>query len=153
MCVLGQQLKTLSNACAMSRKMAVQYFRCSKAVRNSDVIWLTCSMVPCFSLKPNVGTVLFILRWGLIRKSSIFSNNFDRQVSKLISLYYNGCVLSFPGFGIITMVKFFHFGGKYPSFAIVLNNRQMCRIAHFGISMSIFGVIKSQAGYSFDNLC
>lgn len=51
------------------------------------------------------------------------------------------------------MVEFFHFGGKYPSFAIVLNNRQMCRIAHFGISMSIFGVIKSQAGYSFDNLC
>jgi len=100
----------------------------------NDVIRLAFLMVPCFSLKPNwcVGSLLFILRCGLISGSSIFSNNFERQVSKLIGLYYYACVLSFPGFGIITMVDFIHFWVKYPSLAIVLNNKQICRIACFG---------------------
>jgi len=37
-----------------------------------------------------------------MRSSSTFSNNLDRQVSKLIGLYDDGCVLSFPGLGIIS---------------------------------------------------
>jgi len=99
----------------------------------NDVIRLAFLMVPCFSLKPNwcVGSLLFILGCGLIPGSSIFFFQ-SWQVSKLIGLYYCACVLSFPGFGIITMVDFIHFWVKYPSLAIVLNNKQICRIACFG---------------------
>jgi len=50
-----------------------------------------------------------VLSWGLMRSSSTFSNNLDRQVSKLIGLYDDGCVLSFPGLGIMIIIDFFHF--------------------------------------------
>jgi len=38
-----------------------------------------------------------------------FSNNLDKHDNKLIVLYDDGVVLSFPGFGIIMIIDFFPF--------------------------------------------
>jgi len=87
--------------------MLVQRLRIE--LRISVVMRLTCSRAPCFAQNSKWcdGSVLCVLRWGLMRSSSTFSNNLDRQVSKLIGLYDDGCVLSFPGLGIMIIIDFF----------------------------------------------
>lgn len=52
------------------------------------------------------------------------------STSKLFCLFDDGCILSFPGLGIITITDFL--------------SKQMCSTAHFGSSLISFGVIKSK---------
>jgi len=73
-----------------------------------------------------------------------FSKSFDRHESKLIGLYEEVSVWSFPGFGIIMMIDFFHLLGSSP--VIALNSWLMVPTAHSGSSISIFRVIRSQPG-------
>jgi len=56
-----------------------------------------------------------LLKYGMIRLRRHFSKSFDRHESKLIGLYEAVSVWSFPGFGIIMMIDFFHLFGKQPS--------------------------------------
>jgi len=75
----------------------------------------------------------------LIRVRRHFSKSFDRHESKLIGLYEEVSVWSFPGFGIIMMIDFFLFG-KQPSLVMALNSW------HMVATVSIFGVVRSQPG-------
>jgi len=108
----------------------------------------TCSIVECFSRKPNrcAGILLCLLKYGIIRVRRHFSKSFNRHESKLIGLYEEVSMWSFPDFGIIMMLDFFHLFGKQPSFVIALNSWHLLPTAHSGSSISIFGVVRSQPG-------
>jgi len=84
----------------------------------------------------------------MIRVRRPFSKSFDG----LIGLY-EVSVWSFPGFGIIIMIDFFHLLGRQPSLVIALNSLHMVPTAHSGSSISIFGVIRSQHGDFLDCSC
>jgi len=84
----------------------------------------------------------------MIRVRRHFSKSFDRHKSKLIGLYEEVSVWSFPG-----LIDFFHLFGKQPSLVIALNSWHMVPTAHSGSSISIFGVIRSQPGYFFGCSC
>jgi len=111
-----------SNAWQTSRNIALQCSRCSKAERIFYVIRLTCSLVSCLSRSPNwCGRTTFCaLRYGVMLY--MFSNNLDSHDNNLIGLFHEVIVWSFPGFGMIMTLDFFHLFWKYPSFVIPLNS-------------------------------
>jgi len=74
----------------------------------------------------------------MIRVRRHFSKSFHRHERKLIGLYEEVNVWSFPGFGIIVMIDFFHLFGKKPRLVIALNSWHMVPAAHSGSSISIF---------------